>query len=211
MAIASGQKVVSYAPMDNIVGIILAGGKSSRMGTDKAGLIYQNRSLLEHAQHLLNEAGVSEIYISGSSGIEDIIPNRGPLGGIHSVTQKLTENQEVVILPIDMPLLSKDLLISLVQKECLGDAIHFERFIMPLRLKLSRNVTKYIEEVVTENSDVLSIKSLLDILKVETIDPTTGGEHCFINTNTPNEWKKVTADYKPIELPTLSATHENIL
>ena len=183
----------------NLVGIILNGGKSSRMGTDKSGLVYQGKSLLEHMQHLLKNAGVSNVYISGAGGMSDIIPDRGPLGGIYSVMQQLTENQEVLIAPIDMPLLSVDILSSLRGAKQQGDASHFEGFIMPLKLRLSSVVRKHIEATVTDGSKSLSVKSLLNKINVAVIDIPKGSDDCFINTNTPDEWIKMNS-HEPAEL-----------
>lgn len=177
--------------MDNIVGIILNGGKSSRMGSDKSALIYQGNSLLEHAKSLFSEVGINNIYVSGNGGIEDIIPDRGPLGGVYSIMQQLANNQEVVIIPVDMPLLSADILSSLILTKHQGDAVHFKGFIMPLKLRLSNIIRKYIEEAVTDNNFNPSVKSLLKKINVDVIDIPTGRDNCFVNTNTPDEWDKI--------------------
>ena len=53
--------------MDKTAGIVLAGGRSSRMGTSKALLRYKDRPLIEHMQNLLHQAGLDDVYISGPS------------------------------------------------------------------------------------------------------------------------------------------------
>ena len=62
-------------------GIVLAGGRSSRMGTDKAGLSFRGMTLLEWQVSKLQRLGIEEIIISGSRGVRDVFPGRGPLGG----------------------------------------------------------------------------------------------------------------------------------
>lgn len=77
---------------EDLFGFVLAGGKSLRMGTDKAALSLEGRTLLEHALSILRQVA-GEVAILGSRQlygdygvpvIEDIYPGCGPLGGIHA-------------------------------------------------------------------------------------------------------------------------------
>lgn len=75
-----------------ITGIILAGGKSLRMGTDKAFFRVNEETLLERAiklctpfcQTILISSNNKEHDVFGCKIIPDEINNCGPLGGIHS-------------------------------------------------------------------------------------------------------------------------------
>jgi len=75
---------------------VLAGGRSSRMGSDKALLTYGSHTLLERALRIASECG--KIYIVGARDryanfgetIEDIYPGCGPLGGIHAALRATT-------------------------------------------------------------------------------------------------------------------------
>jgi len=74
-----------------LTGFVLAGGKSSRMGTDKAALSLGGRTLLETALTVVRSVakevfilGSPEIYGSCGPTIADIFPGCGPLGGIHA-------------------------------------------------------------------------------------------------------------------------------
>ncbi len=94
--------------------IILAGGKSSRMGSPKEGvLLTDGRPMIEHIiEHL--KPCVSQIYVSGAcSGykdlarfgikkIEDQEPGKGPLGGIISALEHVGTEQ-VLIVACDQP------------------------------------------------------------------------------------------------------------
>ena len=64
-----------------IVGLVLAGGRSSRMGEDKAMLRIDGRSLLERAMRALWDAGADKVAISGTraAGIADRWPGTGPV------------------------------------------------------------------------------------------------------------------------------------
>ncbi len=191
MVIASGQKVASFAHMGNIYAIILAGGKSSRMGEDKSELIYLGCNLVEHMQKVLQPLNIEKIYISGKDGVRDLVPNKGPLGGIHSVLKLLPDNSEVIICPVDMPLLSKKLLCKLLEARIAGDAVYFEGNIMPLKLRLSEGLRNIIEDVVLSGADNLSVKGVLNNLEVETINIPIEFEDNFFNANTPQQWKKI--------------------
>lgn len=72
-------------------GIVLAGGRSSRMGRDKALLPWHGRTLLEHMRGLLRQAGAQRVWVSGAypafAGIPDRIAHCGPLGGLYSVAK----------------------------------------------------------------------------------------------------------------------------
>ena len=94
-------------------GVVLAGGRSSRMGTDKAGLLWRGQSLLEHMRELLQEAGAVRVLTSGpyvgAGGLPDQEADMGPLGGLLTLAQTQVDGVYVLV-PVDMPLLSASLL-----------------------------------------------------------------------------------------------------
>jgi molybdenum cofactor guanylyltransferase len=107
-------------------GFIIAGGKSSRMGSDKAFLNFRGQTLLEHALNVLHSL-CEEIAIVGDPAkfsplapvipapvipapiIKDIFPNCGPLAGIHAALLHSTADLNLM-LAVDMPFISTDLL-----------------------------------------------------------------------------------------------------
>src|SRR3954464_13510045 len=75
--------------VQNASAFILAGGKSSRMGEDKAFLRLGGKTLLELAQELVSGVCGSVFVVGdrarfGPKAIQDIFPDSGPLGGIHA-------------------------------------------------------------------------------------------------------------------------------
>ncbi len=54
----------------NFSAVILAGGKSSRMGRDKAWLEFDGQSLLARQIACVRRAGASEVFISGRAGVD---------------------------------------------------------------------------------------------------------------------------------------------
>jgi len=101
----------------NISGIILAGGRSSRMGRDKALLEYRGKTFIEILVDKLN-AVFEDVFIisdrkrafefAGVRIFEDIYKNRGPMGGIHSAL-KNAPTDRVFVVPCDMPLLNMEI------------------------------------------------------------------------------------------------------
>lgn len=93
--------------------VILAGGKSTRMGFDKQLLQMQNKTVMEHLISLL-ATKFGDIMISSSTPelyqqanvrvIHDIYENIGPLGGIHSALQN-AKSEGVFVIACDMPYL----------------------------------------------------------------------------------------------------------
>ncbi len=78
-------------PGSRVAAFILAGGKSTRMGTDKAFVEYDGRILLERALSLARSVtpdvrivGSQEKFAPFAPVVEDIFRDCGPLGGIHS-------------------------------------------------------------------------------------------------------------------------------
>ncbi len=102
-----------------IPGVILAGGRSSRMGTDKAAAMLGGRPLLDHAIARLSPQ-VSTVAVNAGSEpqcglafIPDIIPGKaGPMAGIHAAmayAAKLDGVSHVVTVSIDSPFFPAEL------------------------------------------------------------------------------------------------------
>src|SRR5207237_2347908 len=89
-------------------GFILAGGKSRRMGRDKALLDWQGRPLLSHMVDLLRSA-TDDVQVVGRDPLPDRLPGRGPLSGI-ATALAITSSDANLIVAVDLPLLTKDFL-----------------------------------------------------------------------------------------------------
>jgi molybdopterin-guanine dinucleotide biosynthesis protein A len=109
-------------------GFVLAGGRSSRMGVDKALLHYAGRSLIERAVDLLKGAGL-ESHIVGARPdlaayapvIEDLHPGCGPLGGIEAALAS-SNSEWNLFLPVDLPLLPSAFVAYLMERARISDA-----------------------------------------------------------------------------------------
>lgn len=97
--------------MTDIRGYVLAGGKSSRMGSDKALLNMEGRTAIERQCELLESFCAQGVFIAGARSselsrfswpvIQDSMLDQGPLFGIISALQH-AENGIAVILAVDL-------------------------------------------------------------------------------------------------------------
>lgn len=109
--------------------ILLAGGKSSRMGSNKAELLYEGKTFVQNLTEKAEKLGITKIYLSGFEEKEcheinrkieqqtvwDIYPERGPLGGIHACMKKMT-TPYCLILPVDVPQIPVEVLETLLRE-----------------------------------------------------------------------------------------------
>ena len=105
----------------NFCGIILAGGKSRRMGADKAELTLDGRTFLEIQVRKLQLLGAADIIISGKASdlpgtrsVMDIYPGCGPLGGLYSCFVSASQ-MYALVLSVDVPLISLSTLGKLLE------------------------------------------------------------------------------------------------
>ncbi len=88
--------------------VILAGGRSVRMGRDKALLRINGETLLARTTRLAREAGAAPVYISGREGVPGALPDRhpghGPLEGVATALETAPPGR-VLVLAVDLPAL----------------------------------------------------------------------------------------------------------
>jgi len=101
---------------------ILAGGKSTRMGREKAFIEYEGRTLVARMLELARSV-TSDVRIVGSREkfaalapvVEDMFPNRGPLGGIHAAL-RASASEFNLVLAVDMPFVTTAFLQYLIDQ-----------------------------------------------------------------------------------------------
>lgn len=119
---------------NNITGIILAGGKSSRMGTDKAILLLKEKTFIQHIIVAMKPLVNNMIIVSDNPNheefeierIEDVIKDAGPLAGIYSGLQHSNTDYNLVV-SCDVPLITTEVLRQLINNhEVNYDVIQLE-------------------------------------------------------------------------------------
>jgi molybdopterin-guanine dinucleotide biosynthesis protein A len=204
-----------------LAGLILAGGKSSRMGTDKSFLTMPDsqQTLLEYCQKKLALVCDDHVFISGSQhqqGIADIIPNCGPLSGIHAaiihIQMKYPNIIELLVIAVDMPDLRREdfeYLIKMGRND--GRLCCFENCFFPLYIPLSVNVTEYLamqlkQQPVTtvkqRKQQQYSIKMMLNSLQGLEVLPLKNTQ--LNNINTLEQW-----DQRCVEQLFIKAKNDN--
>ena len=105
----------------NITGIILAGGKSTRMGEDKGFLLFENKPFIQYSIDALKPLVSKIIIVSDDSDydvfglkrVNDITKNAGPVAGICSGLEA-SSTEYNLILSCDIPLINSEILQKLI-------------------------------------------------------------------------------------------------
>ncbi len=103
-----------------VKGLVLIGGKSTRMGTDKADLNYFGKPQKEHIKELLEDSSLETFFsiqplnsakdgVKEDNEIHDVFLNLGPFGGICSAFQK-NPNTAWLVLATDVPFVNKEII-----------------------------------------------------------------------------------------------------
>jgi molybdopterin-guanine dinucleotide biosynthesis protein A len=170
-----------------LLGILLAGGLSSRMGTDKALLNWCGEAQLSRAMRQLSEVGCDQVVVSrNQSGfIQDKFVNHGPVAGIHAALDQV-QCDEALVIPVDMPLLDS---ISLIELLSVGrDAVHscyYSNSVLPCYLNNPMATLSVAERRLVAGER--SVHGLLQALHAQSVNPTSTLN--LFNTNTPHEWQ----------------------
>ena len=94
-----------------ITGLIIAGGKSSRMGFDKTQILYNEKTFLENTIDLLLKFTDDILIVSNKNTnirypfVQDEIKGIGPIGGIYTGLKNI-KTELALIVPADLPFLS---------------------------------------------------------------------------------------------------------
>lgn len=144
-------------------GVVLAGGRSSRMGRDKARLIVEGRTLLDRAIDLLRAAGATAVLVSGDRpehhGIVDRVPGAGPVGGIASVLSHVADDA-IVALPVDLPALDVESVRQLVSALARHPAVSFEGHPLPWAAKVDVSLRSTVDRLLLERPQGPSMRAL---------------------------------------------------
>jgi molybdenum cofactor guanylyltransferase len=174
-----------------ISGIILSGGKSSRMGRDKALIRFRGKLLINYATELMHELA-DEIIISTNNEdykklnfpiVADNYKNVGPLGGIEA-SLRLSGNKLNLIAPCDNPFLTKELFHLLLNKIDGFDAAvprNPKGKIEPLTACYSKEVLPVIVEQI-EKGD-FKVQNFLKQIRTAYVDT----NYTFENFNAPGD------------------------
>lgn len=189
----------------DITGVILAGGKSSRMGVNKALLQLGEQKIIERIVDLMRSIFSEVIIITNTpeeyeflnlSLFEDIYKWKGPLAGIHSALVH-SQTEKVFVLSCDVPLMTKEMIEYIINYEsnkpikfCEAAGYH-----QPLVGVYSKKILNEINKFISEKE--ISDKSFHQFLKnvdAEIIHPEKlpfYKNEIFFNVNKPEDYELI--------------------
>ena len=182
--------------------VILAGGKSRRMGSNKAFLKLKGKTFIERQIELLREM-FDEIFISANTPSEykylnlpvfkDIYPEKGPLGGIYTSLVN-SSSFYTFMLACDMPFVESGLIKHLkgFTKEYDVVVPKSERGLEPLHAFYSKNCIDPIKrELDADNLRIISFfpHVKVKIVELESLTSPDSFKNSIKNLNTRNEYE----------------------
>lgn len=178
-----------------VIGIVLAGGKSSRFGSDKAISMFQGKTMLKHSVDLMKQfsdrvliSGDKEEYnIYGYPCVPDIYKGIGPMGGICSCLKE-SDAPLNIIVTCDMPLVTSDMIARLVESHEFGKATVFEDYdgyIYPFPVIFEKGHLSALEQQINAgNCDLKSALKACGTTKILLKKEEVG---CMANVNSKDE------------------------
>jgi len=195
---------VNPGPMDfpqPFSAVLLAGGRSSRMGHDKAALIIDGQPLWERQWTKLQSLGTEDLFISGKSDalyagegrevIEDPIADAGPMSGIVAALRR-AKHAWLLVLAVDLPDVPAALLADLLRESMLTGAGRVparEDWLQPLAAVYPRACLPIAEECLAgTNRSVRRFFRRAARMGLVKDRPISADEHAlFRNVNTPDD------------------------
>jgi len=139
--------------------VLLAGGKSRRMGEDKRFILLGQQTLFDRSCAVLRELFEKVCIVIAQDSpplqadvpvIRDLIPDCGSLGGLYTGL-RLAKTQHIFLAACDMPFLNQDVIRHIVQLKDSADIVisRWETRLQPTHAVYSRNCLPVIEEMMT--------------------------------------------------------------
>jgi molybdopterin-guanine dinucleotide biosynthesis protein A len=184
---------------NSCLGVVLAGGLSSRMGTDKAQLMRNDTAMVNFSKQLLTDAGLNKVIVSGKGyDIDDSLINAGPLGGIFSVLQQ-TKARALLILPVDLPLMQAQALKTLMLTGQLKQsACFYQQHYLPLYLPVTGFLELFLKKAFcafpsngANDSKGPSMRALITAIPHTKLQPSS--PKLLLNANTSQQWQQAKA------------------
>ncbi|SDQ55781.1 molybdenum cofactor guanylyltransferase [Virgibacillus subterraneus] len=187
----------------NISGVVLSGGKSSRMGTNKSLLTLEGKPVIEHITNELQLVSHNVSVISNTPSSFDFLNldlygdrylNSGPLAGLESAMYNI--NADIYIFAAcDMPFVHKDVFNYLLQSLGEFDAVVpiYKEKMHPLSGVYTSNILPEIQQQLAKNQ--LKVRELFNHINVnyvknfKHISNQVVTRH-FFNMNYPDQYKE---------------------
>mgnify|MGYP001765064387 CR=1 FL=1 len=169
----------------DVTGVILAGGKSRRMGEDKRFLKLGETTLLDRAQQAMREVfqevlviiaqDSDPLVLSGATVYRDLYPHCGSLGGLYTgITY--ASHQRIFAVACDMPFLDPALIQWFVNRAPDADVVvaRLDQGLQPLHAVYRKSVLPH-------------MKQLIDLRELR-IHALVSNPRLAVTTVSPEEW-----------------------
>lgn len=185
----------------NVSGVILAGGKSRRMGEDKRFLLVGESTLLDRTVSVMAKL-FSEVLIviaqdsppltvAGCTVYRDLIAECGSLGGLYTGLAQAAGDR-IFVVACDMPFLNPDMIRWFVARDPAADIVmaQLPDGLQPLHAVYGKRVVPVFERMATSHE--LKIRNIASdpSLRITVVSPAEWGgrdplARSFQNVNTP--------------------------
>ena len=189
--------------IENISGVLIAGGRSRRMGQDKRFMRVGGTSVFERTLSVLRSTFAENIVVlaepiemldvQSCPVVYDLIPNSGSLGGLYTGLMSASR-QRVFAVACDMPFLDPEVIRFMLSQDEAADVIVASlgaRF-QPMHAAYSKRCVPFLQAMAQRNE--LKIQNLfhqsalrIAILTEDLFRAVGGGLRSFQNINTPSE------------------------
>jgi molybdopterin-guanine dinucleotide biosynthesis protein A len=166
----------------NIPCIILAGGKSSRMGQDKSLLPFKNHKTLAQYQYDKLSKIFSKVYISSKTDkfnfkadiiLDDILDISSPMVALQTILKNISE-KKVFIIAVDVPFVKIDTIKQLINRSKNYDIVY------PKDNNKSHFLCGVFDKKILPKIDTLLCQ---DIHKIKQLINNTNSKDIYINHN----------------------------
>jgi molybdenum cofactor guanylyltransferase len=188
--------------IDDVTGILLAGGKSRRMGEDKRFMLVGQRTLFERSCAVLRQLfdQVCVVIAQDSPALQtevpvvrDLIPDCGSLGGLYTGL-RLAKTQHIFLAACDMPFIHTGLVRHLIGLRDDADVVlaSWNNQLQPTHAVYSRDCLPVLEELIHRRE--LKIQNMIahPLLRARLVTEAEVRRidfegRSFLNINTPSD------------------------
>ncbi len=189
--------------IENVAGVLIAGGKSRRMGTDKRFLSVAGKTLFERTMEVLESTfrdiiivlaePVEKLDVRGARVVFDAVPGCGSLGGLYTGLEA-SPHRRVFAVACDMPFLNQRLIRFLVDYDSSVDVVVAELAtgVHPMHAVYSKQCAPLLRSM-AERQDLkiqrlfLAADLRVRVLRERDLAPLDPGLRSFQNINTPED------------------------
>lgn len=186
--------------------VILAGGKSSRMGRDKAALSLGDQTLLQRQVELVHQLHPEAVYVSGGvrhmaqtdcQVLPDNFIGQGPLAGIEAALSVMTSPM-LLVLAVDLPRMNLAALRWLIEQgsETVGVAPRTSNSVEPLVALYPKASLGLLRSALQSGRNAARVFASECVAAgwARWVDVPAELRPDFTNCNTPEEWAAIEAN-----------------